>query len=243
MKFKKIVSSFIIATNASTFNAGNQIRRTLRGEWIDQLNENNVRHQRAAQVDSEQGFHSLATMMLYMNGFGQDFGNPENNGQYMDALYDLEQYITNYGCHCWIDGASAGVIGGGKSKDVTDHHCQELHSCYKCANMDFGNTNFEYSAWFEVDESGYRFLDCSANSEQDALGVCECDKRFAEAIAQTRRNCDAGMRKDEKHGSNCMTESWRTVNAGGVFDSRNQCEKSFSDGPVKNQCCGTYPNR
>ena len=55
-------------------------------------------------------------MMLYMNGFGADLNNPELHNQYNNKVAELKEKYTNYGCYCWIDGADAGVIGGGKTK-------------------------------------------------------------------------------------------------------------------------------
>ena len=52
-------------------------------------------------------------------------------------LKKLEETYTNYGCYCWIDGIDQGVIGGGATKDATDHHCKELYRCYKCVNVDY----------------------------------------------------------------------------------------------------------
>jgi len=242
----KFASSLIICTattvNGSTFH-GNQIRRQLQGAWIDSIKENSVR-QRRAPVDGEQGFQTLATMMMYMNGFGQDMNDPEDNGQYMDEVARLEDTYTNYGCYCWIDGADVGVIGGGKTKDMTDHHCKELYRCYKCVNIDYAKnyTDVEYSVEFGMNADGDRQLDCGVNSKQDAENICECDKRFAEAIAETVDSCEAGQVDDEKHGPYCMDDDLVTVTGGGSFDSRNQCEKAFPD-HQKSQCCGIYPNR
>ena len=50
-----------------------------------------------------------------------------NKNIYDTKVGELEALYTNYGCYCWIDGAGAGVIGGGKTKDMTDHHCKELY--------------------------------------------------------------------------------------------------------------------
>ena len=181
---------------------------------------------------------------MYMNGFGNDFSNPEDSRRYADEVALLEDTYTNYGCYCWIDGAGAGVIGGGKTKDMTDHHCKELYRCYKCVNIDYAKnyTDVEYSVEFGLDDSGNRQLDCKVNSKQDAENICECDKRFAEAIAETRDACQAGQVDDDRFGPYCMDESLRTVTGGGSFDSRNTCDKAFPD-HEKTQCCGLYPNR
>jgi len=238
----KISAVTIVTVSASTFH-GNQIRRNLQGSWIDALKSDNIRARRAP-VDGEKGFQTLATMMMYMNGFGANFADPEDNQSYMDEVASLEERYTNYGCYCWIDGAGAGVIGGGKTKDMTDHHCKELYRCYKCVNIDYAKnyTDVEYSVEFGMDNQGNRQLDCKVNSKQDAENICECDKRFAEAIAETRDACEAGQNDDDKFGPYCMDDNLVTVTGGGSFDSRNQCEKAFPD-HEKSQCCGIYPNR
>ena len=127
-----------------------------------------------------------------MNGFGDDLNNPELNNQYNNKVDELKERYTNYGCYCWIDGADAGVIGGGKTKDMTDHHCKELYRCYKCVNIDYAKnyTDVSYNVDFTTDEAGNRQLDCKVNSKQDAENICECDKRFAENIASTVDSCN-----------------------------------------------------
>ena len=150
---------------------------------------------RRAEIDGELGFQTLATMMLYMNGFGADLNNPELHNQYNNKVAELKERYTNYGCYCWIDGADAGVIGGGKTKDMTDHHCKELYRCYKCVNIDYAKnyTDVSYNVDFNTDEAGNRQLDCKVNSKQDAENICECDKRFAENIAATVDSCNVRL--------------------------------------------------
>ena len=197
-------------------------------------------------------------------------------------LKKLEETYTNYGCYCWIDGIDQGVIGGGATKDATDHHCKELYRCYKCVNVDYmkNYTDVSYtgmdSFWefqlkcqkhknlnwdcdlgqrfsskstntwasrlevfssssiksFTVDftstNSGARDLDCSVNSKQDAENICECDRRFAQNIAETITTCEAEPQSsDPENGDFCMDEKFRTVNGEGKFDPRTQCEKQF----------------
>ena len=84
------------------------------------------RHRRA-DTDFVQGFRTLAVMMAYASGFGEDYQTPAAHGGFEAEVERLEDLYTNYGCYCWIDGVEAGVIGGGKTKDMTDHHCKELY--------------------------------------------------------------------------------------------------------------------
>jgi len=111
-------------------------------------------------------------------------------------------------------------------------------------NIDYAKnyTDVEYNVNFTEDNSGNRQLDCSVNSKQDAENICECDKRFAENIASTVDNCNAGTADDDMYGAYCMDEGLRTTTGGGSFKPRDQCEKAMPD-HTKSQCCGQYPNR
>ena len=190
--FQKLSQAVLISITSATPFHGN-VRRHLQGSWIDSLDRSLASSRtRRAEIDGELGFQTLATMMLYMNGFGNDLANPELNNQYNNKVDELKERYTNYGCYCWIDGADAGVIGGGKTKDMTDHHCKELYRCYKCVNIDYAKnyTDVSYNVDFTTDEAGNRQLDCKVNSKQDAENICECDKRFAENIASTVDSCN-----------------------------------------------------
>ena len=71
-------------------------------------------------------------------------------------------------------------------------------------------------------------MDCSVNSKQDAENICECDRRFAQNIADTITTCQAEPQSaDAENGDFCMDEKYRTVNGEGKFDPRTQCEKQF----------------
>ena len=119
----------------------------------------------------------------------------------------------------------------------------ELYRCYKCVNNDYGKnyTDVSYNVDFTVDSNGNRELSCSGNSKQDGENICECDKRFAEAIQATEEACDAGWDSGDD-GEYCIDESYRTEKAGGSFDPKTMCSKQFH-GHDKDHCCGFYPNR
>jgi len=137
-----------------------------------------------------------------------------------------------------------GVIGGGKTKDMVDHHCKELYRCYKCVLNDYSAnyTDVAYTVDFTEDDAGNRQLECSNNVKQDSENVCECDKRFADNIAKAEQDCSANKPDDALWGSHCMSEDFRTINGGGAFDPQNSCDKQFH-GHDKQNCCGFYPNR
>jgi len=224
------------------------VNRYISGNWIDSMMP---RHRRDA-TDFVKGFRTLAVMMSYASGWGNDEQHPHNQmAEFEIEIQRLQDIYTNYGCYCWIDGVEAGVIGGGKTKDMVDHHCKELYRCYKCVNIDYAKnyTDVSYNVDLTVNENGERLIDCKVNAKSDAENICECDKRFAEGIAAANKGCDAGEPDDSKYGPYCMNENLRTItgerqdnNKPGTFDSRNTCEKAFPE-HHKDQCCGLYPNR
>ena len=198
-------------------------------------------------------------MKLYMSGSGKNNVDPQSADDFETELNALEAKYTNYGCYCWINGIENGVLGGGKTKDVTDHHCKELYRCYKCVNVDYAKNytdvaytvrldskqDSELTSRLKVDftkKNGQRTLDCSVNSKQDAENICECDKRFAENIAAAEDACTNGDAADPEWGEHCTDNQFKTQNGGGNFEPQSQCDKQFH-GHDKNNCCGFYPNR
>jgi len=240
-----LLSSTLEARSTHQFH-GN-VRRYVTGNWIDSMVP---RHRREA-TDFVKGFRTLAVMMAYAGGFGSDSQNPATNAAFESELKRLEDLYTSYGCYCWIDGVEAGVIGGGKTKDMTDYHCKELYRCYKCVNIDYAKnyTDVSYNVDLSVGDDGRRSIDCKVNGKQDAENICECDKRFAESLAAVNEGCANGAENDPRHGAYCMDENMRTITGSrqdngqpGTFDSRNTCEKAMPE-HNKDHCCGLYPNR
>ena len=45
---------------------------------------------RRAEIDGELGFQTLATMMLYMSGFGADLNDPKFHNQYNNKVAKLK---------------------------------------------------------------------------------------------------------------------------------------------------------
>jgi len=138
----------------------------------------------------------------------------------------------------------SGVIGGGSTRDVTDHHCKELYRCYKCVTIDYlkNYTDVSYTVDFTKDDNGNRLLNCGVNSKQDAENICECDRRYAENIAATQDKCTNGAEPDMDHGDFCLDEKYRTTTGDGEFNPRLQCDKQ-NHNHDKDRCCGIYPNR
>lgn len=182
-------------------------------------------------------------MMLYLQGSGKNGESPQSSADFENELSSLEDRFVHYGCYCWINGLADGVIGGGKTKDVVDHHCKELYRCYKCVTADY-NANYT-DVSYVVDfgrKNNERNLDCTVNSKQDSENICECDKRFAMNIAKADADCAANSPADPEWGNHCMDEKYRTVVGGGPFEPKTQCDKQFH-GHDKGNCCGIYPNR
>lgn len=247
MKTILVLAPAALARSTANVPFHGNVNRFVSGDWLDAM----VPRHRRDEVDFVKGFRTLAVMMSYANGFGNDLESPASNSEFENEIERLENIYTNYGCYCWIDGVEAGVIGGGKTKDMSDYHCKELYRCYKCVNIDYAKnyTDVSYNVDLNVDENGQRTIDCSVNGKSDAENICECDKRFAESIAMVTDACSAGAADDEKHGPYCMEEDMRTITGirndngkQGKFDSRNTCDKSFPD-HSKSECCGIYPNR
>lgn len=223
------------------------VRRTIQGDWVNRM----MPREKRDDLDGEKGFRPLAAMMLYMQGFDKDNRDPQSHSDFETQLDDMEAKYTSYGCYCWIHGVESGVVGGGKTKDITDHHCKELYRCYKCVNMDYAKnyTDVSYVVDFTNGDNG-RELDCSVNAQTDAENICECDKRFATNIAETKQHCDAGTPADETYGEYCMDEQFRTIkgfqygtNQLGTFRPTT-CEKtSMWNSEDLAKCCGLYPER
>ena len=135
-----------------------EVSRTLKGDWIDQFYTGRSRR----EIDGVKGFRPMAAMKLYLSGAGENSDDPRDLAQFESMLSDLENKYTNYGCYCWINGMADGVLGGGRPRDVTDHHCKELYRCYKCVNNDYNKnyTDVSYTVNFTM-ENGQRALDCS----------------------------------------------------------------------------------
>ena len=118
--------------------------------------------------------------------------------EFRSEMNRLEDQYTNYGCYCWIDGVELGVQGGGKPRDKADFHCKELYRCYKCLGMDFNATHndmaqMEYQVSLNIDKRGNKEMACEDSFDMTdgcPRNLCECDKRFAMAIANVDDSCE-----------------------------------------------------
>jgi len=238
----KIAIYTVALCEAKNIMGSAEVKRSLTGDWVNQFYGGRARR----EIDGEKGFRPMAAMKLYLSGAGSTAQDPQDLASFESMLDDLAAKYTNYGCYCWINGMEDGVLGGGRPRDVTDHHCKELYRCYKCVNVDYSKnyTDVSYTVGFTTDDNGQRALDCSANSKQDGENICECDKRFAENLAATEQTCSAGGADDAEYGSHCTSDTLKTVSGGGSFDPSDaaSCKKEFH-GHDKSHCCGLYPNR
>lgn len=186
--------------------------------------------------------------------------------EFRDEMNRLEKQYTNYGCYCWIDGVDLGVQGGGKARDKADFHCKELYRCYKCLGIDFNATHadmaeMEYKVNLSIDKRGNKEMTCEDNFDMTdgcPRNLCECDKRFAEAIANVDDTCETlkadndptndfegdFCQKKQHYTKTSEFEDLNPVTNPGTFDSHDiqQCEKSFHEHD-NNVCCGVYPDR
>jgi hypothetical protein len=130
MKLTLTFSLLANAVSGGRIMGSGEVRRAMTGDWIQSY----YPRSRRDEIDGVKGFRPLAAMMLYMQGYGKNRNNPdtaENADSFSAKLDELEEQYTNYGCYCWIEGLEAGVVGGGHTKDMVDHHCKELYRCYK----------------------------------------------------------------------------------------------------------------
>jgi len=219
-----IIATVATLSFAETFRG--HVKRELTGSWIRSIikQPKNARggksvERKTLSGDDSTDFRPLAAMMLFLETENGDykFGASDKH-DFSEELKALEKTYTNYGCYCWIDGAAGGVIGGGKPEDEIDFHCKELYRCYKCVGMDYKTDyeNVSYTAEL-VNDPFNRQIDCSVNAKEDSQNICECDKRFAESIAQTKRDCDLGI------DGMCLNPAKRTTTGGGDFVPRDQC--------------------
>ena len=134
-QFQKLFATLAVVSSieAGSILGSGDIKRKITGDWVSQF----YSRSRRADVDGAKGFRPLAAMKLYMSGSGQNHVDPATADEFETELDALTDKYTNYGCYCWINGVEGGVLGGGKTKDVTDHHCKELYRCYKCVSVDY----------------------------------------------------------------------------------------------------------
>lgn len=235
-----------VTTHSFAENFRGHVKRELTGSWIHSINKQpkNARggkgfDRKTLFGDDSSDFRPLAAMMLFLETENGNYKfDASDKNDFAEELLKLENAYTNYGCYCWIDGAAGGVIGGGKPVDEIDFHCKELYRCYKCVGMDYVTDYEDVSYTAELFNDPFnRKIDCSANAKQDSQNICECDKRFAENIAQTKRDCDLGI------DGTCLNPEKKTISGGGKFYPRHQCEKNRIQNMNRDQCCGINPNR
>merc|ERR1712113_1111924 len=126
--------------------------------------------------DGDKAFRPLAAMIMYMQGSDVYDEFVHNADDFEKELAKIEEKYTAYGCYCWTKTAAVGMHSvRGQTKDMTDHICQELYTCYKCVNMDYSKTysDVDYFVDFTTDKQGNRELDCKENNaQQDAENIC-----------------------------------------------------------------------
>lgn len=241
MLLSKKLLIFALTTPALSGNLVGRVDRRITGEFVDEFLP---RAKRDGDSLSEASIRPLAAMSGYLAGLGGNRKDPESHKKFDKYLEKFTDSYTNYGCHCWINGAEKPFVGIGKASDETDKACQNLQRCYKCLNADYGNDLItKYNVAFKYKLSTKtRYLDCSKNDPMSEH-LCLCDKQFAEQINQIEEKCDSG------DDSVCPQDKFITISGGGSFDpngNKNACARPplmRSGVKAETQCCGIYPNR
>merc|ERR1711953_144460 len=138
--------------------------------------------------------------------------------------------IQNYGCHCF---PSAGRMPGGSGApvDAIDEACRNLARCHSCVASDHGFVG-------RISQEKYRYdlssgsIDCSANSDQQKLEQCQCDKKFAEDLGSSWND------------ANWDIQQWQTDKNNQKLDyaATGVCSTNGS-GQLQDACCGANPDR
>ena len=152
--------------------------------------------------------------------------------------------INNYGCHCWTKAGTEHIGYKGKPLDGIDRACRALKSCHACIEIDHSNCDpitTKYRARVQKNTMGIT-ITCTntlnhkkTNNGQCKHDLCECDKRFAEAVAESWDEWD-----QKNHNLDAQGLFDRACVTGGGSNGAQRLLNS--DGPP-NQCCGTtYPD-
>ena len=89
--FQKFSQAVLISATSAAVPFHGNVRRNLQGSWIDALDRPlSTDRTRRAEIDGELGFQTLATMMLYMSGFGADLNDPKFHNQYNNKVAKLK---------------------------------------------------------------------------------------------------------------------------------------------------------
>lgn len=265
---KQFLISFFIIVNQSTsglvINPSTDVRRVISGSFMEKIQDWKKKYEPTPRGEEEEepirfkSFESLLAMIVFskdvneQDAVGNNLNEQKQYESYKTEMSRLEDKYTNYGCYCYNSGVDNGIHGGGVPRDPIDRHCKELYQCYKCLAIDFNATHndmagMEYNVNLSM-KNGQKSMECEDSFDMTAgcpRNLCECDKKFAMAIAKVDDGCDS-------NGDGCPSNEFYTKTATqspfepkvnpGKFVVHQSCQ-SNNPHEANENCCGVYPDR
>ena len=176
-----------------------------------------------------------------------------------DSLEIISIKLKSYGCHCFPGNSKGPSIEGGIPVDGIDSACKQLAICRSCINSHL-TKNFENP--IDTDNTRYKFtfsklrhskrendtteqdIICNRqpNGRQNLEALCECDKKFAEDIAQVYNSWDLDYWHDRRSNSTVYREDICKT-PGQINRGTSARGKAIKQAELKSEhkCCGSYP--
>lgn len=119
---------------------------------------------------------------------------------------DASQYLS-YGCNCHLlDNRPLASAGHGAAVDPIDQACKNYKDCQRCVQMDDGaDCNVENKDWsydFGISRNSDE-AECDNPVKSCRRHLCECDKQFAQEIADSIQYYDSNFRSDSMDLARC----------------------------------------
>lgn len=110
---------------------------------------------------------------------------------------DSSRYLS-YGCNCnFLDNRPLASAGHGAAVDPIDQACKNYKDCQRCVQMDDGaDCNVENEDWhynFQLPKNPESDVTCLNPVKSCRRHLCECDKQFAEEIADAMKYFDSNF--------------------------------------------------
>merc|ERR1712227_315757 len=152
--------------------------------------------------------------------------------------------MNSYGCHCWTKPNTEDIGYKGKPLDSVDRACRTLKTCHTCISIDYSNCDpitTKYRA--KVIKTANGGIDIQCMNQMNAKGtnnghckknLCECDKQFAQQVA------DSWPEWTEKHWQLEKQKLFQQACVNPITSSGSR----MVNAPGKpDQCCGySYPH-
>jgi len=153
---------------------------------------------------------------------------------------DISKRIQEYGCYCFRDPKSMGVLfGAGAPVDDQDRFCRNLMQCRKCIDMDYpGQCDVDIEKYLFTIDSSTKEITCDPNQPSCRFEKCECDKQFAIEFGKVYSDDSY----DEFYWLNKKNVQRRNNRGDPVFDADLNCQKGDETGP-SDGCCGEVGQR